>query len=123
MADITGDTERRRPACPAGRPISAISYGAGHGYRPSHREAPGAHRSRQGLGRSICRLYRSRTGPDSDLDLFIDYDPGRKFSLLDLVRIKFFPEDRMGVTVDVTTRDSLHPGLRDGIERTARPVF
>jgi predicted nucleotidyltransferase len=26
--------------------------------------------------------------PDSDLDLFVDYDPERKFSLVDLVDIK-----------------------------------
>ncbi|HEY6254529.1 MAG TPA: nucleotidyltransferase domain-containing protein, partial [Xanthobacteraceae bacterium] len=49
---------------------------------------------------------------DSDLDLFIDYDPGKKFSLVDLVGIKRFLQGSLGVAVDVATRDSLHPMLR-----------
>lgn len=59
----------------------------------------------------------------SDLDLFLDYDPGKKFSLIDLVGIKHFLEDELGVEIDVTTRDSLHPALRAEIERTARRVY
>jgi uncharacterized protein len=61
--------------------------------------------------------------PDSDLDLFVDYDPGKKFSLVDLVDIKFYLEDRLGIPVDITTRDSLHPMLRRGIENSAVRVF
>src|SRR5882762_11787215 len=55
---------------------------------------------------------RDEARADSDLDLFVDYDPQRKFSLVDLVGIKHFLEDSLGVAVDVTTRDSLHPMLR-----------
>ncbi|MGG2475870.1 nucleotidyltransferase family protein, partial [Rhizobium sp. BR5] len=47
----------------------------------------------------------------SDLDLFIDYDPGSRFSLLDLIGIKQFLEEELAVEVDVTTRNSLHPML------------
>jgi predicted nucleotidyltransferase len=36
-----------------------------------------------------------------------------------LVGIKLFLEDELGVEVDVTTRDSLHPMLREGIESSA----
>lgn len=60
---------------------------------------------------------------NSDIDLFIDYDPNKKFSLLDLVGIKLFLEDQLGVEVDVTTRDSLHPMLRQDIEKSALRVF
>ncbi len=60
---------------------------------------------------------------DSDLDLFVDYDPGKKFSLVDLVDIKLYLEDRLGIPVDITTRDSLHPMLRRGIESSAVRVF
>jgi predicted nucleotidyltransferase len=59
----------------------------------------------------------------SDLDLFVDYDPGKKFSLVDLVDIKLLLERELGIEVDVTTRDSLHPMLRNDIERTAVRVF
>jgi predicted nucleotidyltransferase len=66
---------------------------------------------------------RNEARADSDLDLFIDYDPQQKFSLVDLVGIKHVLEDSLGVPVDVTTRDSLHPMLRDDIEKSALRVF
>jgi uncharacterized protein len=59
----------------------------------------------------------------SDLDLFIDYDPNEKFSLVDLVDLKLFIEDELGMKVDITTRDSLHPMLRADIEKSALRVF
>jgi predicted nucleotidyltransferase len=66
---------------------------------------------------------RGEVKVDSDIDMFIDYDPGKKFSLVDLAGIKLFLEDALGVDVDVTTRDSLHPMLRKGIEQSAVRVF
>ena len=66
---------------------------------------------------------RGEARPDSDLDLFVDYDLRDKFSLVDLVDIKLYLEDRLGVAVDITTRDSLHPMLRRGIESAAVRVF
>ena len=66
---------------------------------------------------------RDEAGGESDLDLFIDYDPTKKFSLVDLVGIKHLLEDGLGVEVDVTTRDSLHPALRQTIEQSAVRVF
>jgi predicted nucleotidyltransferase len=55
--------------------------------------------------------------------LFIDYDQTGRFSLVELVGIKLLLEDRLGVPVDVTTRDSLDPLLRDRIEASAVRVF
>ena len=66
---------------------------------------------------------RGEAARDSDLDLFVDYDPARKFSLVDLVDIKLLLEQELGIEIDVTTRDSLHPMLRNEIERTAVRVF
>ena len=66
---------------------------------------------------------RGEAARDSDLDLFVDYDPAKKFSLVDLVDIKLLLEQELGIEVDVTTRDSLHPMLRNEIERTAVRVF
>jgi len=43
--------------------------------------------------------------------------------LVDLAGIKLFLEDALGVDVDVTTRDSLHPMLRKNIEQSAVRVF
>jgi hypothetical protein len=40
---------------------------------------------------------RDEATPGSDLDLFIDYDPDSRFSLIDLVGIKLFLEEQLGV--------------------------
>lgn len=66
---------------------------------------------------------RDEAHSGSDIDIFIDYDRSRKFSLLDLAGLKNFLEDELAARVDVTTRDSLHPLLREGIEKSAIRVF
>jgi uncharacterized protein len=66
---------------------------------------------------------RDEAGAKSDLDLFVDYDGGSRFSLIELVSIKQLLERRLGVQIDLTTRDSLDPLLRDRIEASAERVF
>src|SRR5262249_30843788 len=66
---------------------------------------------------------RDEATNESDLVLFVDYDPLKNFSLVDLVDIKNLLEDELGMAVDVTTRDSLHPALRADIEKSAIRVF
>lgn len=79
------------------------------------------------LGATSLYLFgstvRDRAGPTSDLDLFIDYDPNSRFSLIELVGIKQLLEGRLGVPVDLTTRDSLDPLLKRRIEESAEQVF
>jgi predicted nucleotidyltransferase len=66
---------------------------------------------------------RDAAGESSDLDLFLDYDPTSRFNAFDLVGIKLLLEDALGARVDLTTRDGLHPRLREQIERSAVRVF
>lgn len=78
------------------------------------------------MGATSMYLFGSavRAGAEPrDLDLFIDYDAKRRFSLLDLVGIKQYLEEAMAVEIDLTTRDSLHPMLRKDIENSAVRVF
>jgi predicted nucleotidyltransferase len=81
----------------------------------------------KGMGATSLYLFgsaaRDDARPDSDLDLFIDYDPARRFSLIDLVGIKQFLEEKMSTEIDITTRDSLHPMLKVEIEQSAVRVF
>jgi len=81
----------------------------------------------EALGATSLYLFgsvaRDEAKSRSDIDLFIDYDPEGKFSLLELVGIKLLLEEKLGAQVDVTTRDSLHPMLRDDIEQSAVRVF
>ena len=46
---------------------------------------------------------RDEAGKESDLDLFVDYDPGSRFNAFDLVGIKLLLEQKLQVAVDVTT--------------------
>lgn len=81
----------------------------------------------RGLGATSLHLFgsvaRGEATAKSDIDLFVDYDPDSRFSLLDLVGIKHLLEDAPAVEVDITTRDGLHPMLREDIERDAVTVF
>jgi len=61
---------------------------------------------------STARRQASR---NSDLDLFLDDDPRSKFNAFDLVAAKRLP-GRLGVEVDLTTRNGLHPLIRKKIE-------
>lgn len=65
---------------------------------------------------------RGELTPRSDVDLFFDYDKGR-FSLFDLMDVKDFASETLGVRADITTRDSLHRVLRRAIEAEAIQVF
>jgi predicted nucleotidyltransferase len=62
-------------------------------------------------------------GDNSDLDLFIDYDPRGKFNAFDLVASKRLLEEGLGVDVDLTTRKGLHPLIRKRVEAEAKRVF
>jgi|SRR5580700_2444435 predicted nucleotidyltransferase len=66
---------------------------------------------------------RDEAQPNSDLDVFIDYDPDSRFNAFDLVGIKQYLEDELRIPVDLTTRDGLHPMLKADIERSAVRVF
>ena len=81
----------------------------------------------QNMGATALYLFGSTARDEaqaaSDLDLFIDPDPARPFSLLDLVGIKQFLEEELATEVDVTTRSSLHPMLKAEIEQSAVRIF
>ena len=66
---------------------------------------------------------RGTSRPDSDVDVLIDVAPDVSFSLVDLVSVKDFLEDRLGRTVDVVTREGLDPAIRERVIREARAIF
>ena len=58
--------------------------------------------------------------PDSDLDLFIDYNPTAKIpNMFRLMQIEEKISEALGIPVTITTRDALHPLMKDSIERDA----
>lgn len=66
---------------------------------------------------------RGTNRPDSDLDVLIETAPHVRFSLVDLVSVQDFLEDKLGRKVDVVTREGLDPAIRDRVLREARAVF
>jgi hypothetical protein len=65
---------------------------------------------------------RGEARDDSDVDLFIDYDPDR-FSFVELIRLRERLSEMLGRRADLATREGLHPLLRRGIEAEAIRVF
>jgi uncharacterized protein len=57
---------------------------------------------------------------DSDLDLFIDYNPAvRVPKMFRLMQIEEEISKALGIPVTITTRNALHPLMKDSIERDA----
>ena len=58
-------------------------------------------------------IARGESGPESDLDLLVEFEPGR--TLLDLSGLRLDLEEELGRPVDVVTPNGLHPKLRNRI--------
>jgi predicted nucleotidyltransferase len=63
---------------------------------------------------------RGEPGPASDIDLLVDFEPGR--SLFDLIDLKEALETRLGCQVDIVTERALNPRLSDAILQEAVPL-
>ncbi len=66
---------------------------------------------------------RDAASAGSDVDIFIEAEPAARFNAFDRIDVKTFLENCLEAPVDLTTRDGLHPRLRDQIEREAIQVF
>jgi predicted nucleotidyltransferase len=60
---------------------------------------------------------RGEEGPDSDLDVLVDLEPGR--DLLDIVAIKQDLEALLGCKVDVVTERAVSPYIRETVLKEA----
>ncbi|NVO65971.1 nucleotidyltransferase family protein [Methanofollis tationis] len=77
-----------------------------------------------GHGAVRVRLFgsavRGEETPESDIDLLVEFEPGR--NLLDHVALVQDLEDLLGRTVDVVTEGGLHWYIRDRIHQEAVPL-
>jgi len=61
--------------------------------------------------------------PDSDLDVLIDVEPGRKFSLLDVVGVSHIISDRLGIPANIFMRRSLQPDMAAAVRPDMIEIF
>lgn len=66
---------------------------------------------------------RNEAGPLSDVDLFMDRNPSVPLGLVGLGAIQSYLEALLGTRVDLTTRNGLHPLIREDVEHNAISVF
>jgi predicted nucleotidyltransferase len=68
-------------------------------------------------------LAREDGGEDSDVDVVVNIDPERVFSLLDLADLRLYLCDVFGRETDVVIRGDLRPKFRDRIPLDEVAVF
>lgn len=66
---------------------------------------------------------RGDNRPDSDVDVLIDVDPARKFSLLDLVGVGHIIEDELSLDVHVTEKLGAKPRFLEKVAKDIVEVF
>ena len=65
-------------------------------------------------------VARGDAGPDSDLDLLVDMQPGK--GLLDMGGLLMDLQDLLGCRVDVVTKKGLRDRIRERVLREAVPL-
>ena len=69
-------------------------------------------------------LARGEAGPNSDIDVLIDFAPGLKMGLYDYAGHRLFVSDCFGISeVDVVALENLRPEIRSNVEKDAIYAF
>lgn len=81
--------------------------------------------SRNGIRRaSLFGSYAKGVPTEkSDVDLLIEFEPGRTPDLFQFIGIKRELEHSIGKKVDLVTRDALDKYIRDEILLSAQPIY
>ena len=62
-------------------------------------------------------LARDEAGPNSDVDLLVEFDPAAHVGLFHYFDVKDFLESLLGCQVDLVPRSGLKPRLRRAVEQ------
>jgi len=66
---------------------------------------------------------RDDFGPDSDVDMLVEFEPDAKITLLDMSRMERELGQIIGRQVDLRTAEELHRAFRDEVRQQAEPVY
>jgi predicted nucleotidyltransferase len=96
--------------------------------RPQIIEKLRAHRAElRAAGIVHLRLHgsvaRGEATADSDVDLIAEFEPGRRLTLIDMVRLENRLHDLLGVKVDLSPANTLKEPVRRRAEREAVLAF
>ncbi|MBI5620541.1 nucleotidyltransferase family protein [Candidatus Gottesmanbacteria bacterium] len=78
-------------------------------------------------GVSYAALFGSRAlgdnRPESDYDIVVEFSPDSKTTLLGMIELKLRLKDLLGADVDLVTKRSISPYLRDSILSSVTPLY
>ena len=64
-------------------------------------------------------VARDEAGPDSDVDLLVEFDPSASVGLFKFIDLQNYLEDILGRKVDLGMPDALKPRMRDRVLKEA----
>ena len=68
-------------------------------------------------------VVRAEDRPDSDVDVAVEIEPGRSFSLIRMEETRLFLEDTLHRRVDLGEVDSFRPNVRAAFDRERVAIF
>ncbi|MEK7544305.1 MAG: nucleotidyltransferase family protein [Patescibacteria group bacterium] len=78
-------------------------------------------------GVSYAALFGSRAfgdnKPESDYDIVVEFSPNSTTTLLGMIELKLRLKDLLGAEVDLVTKRSISPYLRDSILSAVIPLY
>jgi predicted nucleotidyltransferase len=66
---------------------------------------------------------RDNFGPESDLDMLVEFEPGTKIGLLEFIGIQRELSSLLGRPVDLVPRDGLKWVIRDEVLASAKAIY
>lgn len=107
------------------REVSTAADVRGRRMRELRRRRPELQRLMHAAGARDLRVFgsvaRGEDGPDSDIDLLVDFDVAAHGAFA-LVRLQRQLADTLGEPVDVVTRELLRPDVRERVDAEAVPL-
>ncbi len=68
-------------------------------------------------------VVRGEAGPDSDVDILVEFEPGAHVGLFAFARLQRYLQEILGSEVDLATPDALHKALKKDILEEAVHAF
>lgn len=68
-------------------------------------------------------VVRGEAGPDSDVDILVEFEPGARVGLFHFARLQRFLRETLGREVDLATPKALHNALKKDILEEAVHAF